>query len=62
VLADAIFNSLQDDVPAYRGLLHNLGIKVRLRFYAVLFGIPIGLDLPGKGYIDGAYTGPLRGP
>lgn len=59
VLADAITNSINSDTDS-SGLLHNLGIKVRLRFYGSLLGIPIGLDLPGTGYVDGAYTGRLR--
>jgi hypothetical protein len=63
VLADAITNSIN---AGNDGLLHNLGIKVRLRFTGtlVIFGIPIPipLDTPGVGYVDGAYTGPLVGP
>jgi len=59
VIADAVNNSLDDDPTG--GLMHNLGVKVRLRFYAMLLGIPIGLDVPGTGYIDGMYTGQFQG-
>ena len=59
VIAGAINNAINDDT-GNTGFMHNFGMRVRLRFYAVLFGIPIGLDAIGVGIIDGAYTGPLR--
>ena len=61
VIADAVVNSINDDT-ANTGLLHNFALAVRLRMWGLLAGIPIPLDAPGVGYIDGAYTGPLRGP
>jgi len=61
VLADSIVNAINDDTTNV-GLLHNFALNIRIRMYGLLLGMPIPLDAPGKGYIDGAYTGPLRGP
>jgi hypothetical protein len=60
-IAKAITNSINESDGT---LFHNLAIRVRLRLQVDLSvlipGFILPLDAVGLGYIDGAYTGPLR--